>query len=78
MSYAFDHSVRVNSRWVPTCVLCNNPVEIETCKVDERGKAIHEECYLRKIRRKSTSKASWGLGANLDAHFRTRAKALGS
>jgi hypothetical protein len=37
--------------WVPSCVLCNRSVELETCKVDERGSAVHEECYVRKIRR---------------------------
>jgi hypothetical protein len=36
--------------WTPTCALCNSPVELETCKVDERGSAVHEECYVRKIR----------------------------
>jgi hypothetical protein len=45
MSYTSDHPV-----WVATCALCNSPVELETCKTDERGKAVHEECYVRKLR----------------------------
>jgi hypothetical protein len=36
--------------WVPSCALCNRPVELETCKADERGSAVHEECYVRKVR----------------------------
>jgi hypothetical protein len=45
MSYTSDASV-----WVPTCALCNSPVELETCKIDERGSAVHEECYVRRMR----------------------------
>jgi hypothetical protein len=36
--------------WVPTCALCNGSVQLETCKTDERGSAVHEECYVRKVR----------------------------
>lgn len=32
-----------------TCSICNEPVELETTKIDERGKPIHEECYLQKV-----------------------------
>jgi hypothetical protein len=35
---------------IVTCVLCNSPVKLETCKTDERGSAVHEECYVLKIR----------------------------
>jgi hypothetical protein len=45
MSYTSDHPV-----WVATCALCNSPVELETCKTDERGKPVHEACYVRKVR----------------------------
>jgi len=34
----------------PTCSLCNEPVELETSKTDEDGKAVHEECYALKLR----------------------------
>ena len=37
------------SKWVPTCALCNNPIKLEKCKTDECGKAVHEECYIRKV-----------------------------
>jgi hypothetical protein len=35
---------------LPPCSFCNGPVELETSKTDEDGKAIHEECYVRKLR----------------------------
>ena len=34
----------------PLCLICNAPVPLETAKTDERGNAIHEECYLLKVR----------------------------
>jgi hypothetical protein len=34
------------------CVLCDNPVPLGTSKTDEDGKAVHEECYLLRIRLK--------------------------
>jgi hypothetical protein len=46
MSSTFpDHPV-----FVRTCALCNASVELESCKVDELGRAIHEECYISKLR----------------------------
>jgi hypothetical protein len=35
--------------FTPICPVCNLPVSLELSKADERGKAIHEECYLLKI-----------------------------
>ena len=31
------------------CCICAGPVPLETSKTDECGKAVHEECYVRKI-----------------------------
>ena len=31
------------------CSICNEAVELETAKIDESGKAVHEECYVRKV-----------------------------
>lgn len=28
------------------CCICNSPVSLETCNTDERGSAVHEECYV--------------------------------
>jgi hypothetical protein len=32
-----------------TCPICKQPVSLERCKTDEDGRAIHEDCYVRKI-----------------------------
>jgi hypothetical protein len=31
------------------CWTCGTPVSLETCKIDQRGKAVHELCYVAKI-----------------------------
>ena len=31
------------------CCICSGPIPLETSKADERGQAVHEECYVRKI-----------------------------
>jgi hypothetical protein len=38
----------------PICSICNRPVKLETSKIDEAGKAVHEGCYLLKIGVKRT------------------------
>lgn len=35
---------------VVTCVICHKPVPLETAKTDERGKTVHEECYVSKMK----------------------------
>ena len=35
--------------WLPQCAICKTPVNLEQCKVDEYGQAVHEDCYIRKI-----------------------------
>lgn len=39
---------------LPLCSLCNEPVEIETAKANENGDAVHEDCYVVRIRPKHT------------------------
>jgi hypothetical protein len=34
---------------LPICSVCNKPVKLETSKIDELGKAIHEGCYVLKV-----------------------------
>jgi len=34
------------------CVICREPVILEIAKTDDDGQAIHEECYVEKIRGK--------------------------
>jgi hypothetical protein len=28
------------------CSICNKPVDLKTCKTDEGGRAVHEDCYV--------------------------------
>lgn len=37
---------------LPRCILCDNPVLLGSSKTDENGKAVHEECYLLRMRLK--------------------------
>ena len=40
------------------CCICAGPLALETSKTDERGKAVHEDCYVRKtISRSRTANA---------------------
>ena len=36
---------------VPACAICSQPVCLETAKIDEDGKTVHEQCYVLKIQR---------------------------
>lgn len=31
------------------CWICRSPVDLETCKTDEHGMAVHGDCYLLKL-----------------------------
>jgi hypothetical protein len=31
------------------CFLCNEEVALETTKIDESGKPVHEECYVQQV-----------------------------
>jgi hypothetical protein len=42
----FIHDIRL-----PKCSICNEPVELATSKTDEDGKAVHEDCYVRRMMR---------------------------
>ena len=41
-------SVQYASQRGIVCCICAGPIALETSKTDERGKAVHEECYVRK------------------------------
>jgi hypothetical protein len=45
------HSFSPKARWRPECVICKESVPLEESKVDEYGKAVHEECYVFKLTR---------------------------
>jgi len=31
------------------CWICRNPVDVENCKTDEHGMAVHGDCYFLKL-----------------------------
>jgi hypothetical protein len=33
----------------PICPLCSEHVELESANTDDKGKAVHEECYVAHI-----------------------------
>ncbi len=35
--------------FVPPCLICGTQVSLETCKIDEYGQAVHEECYVGQL-----------------------------
>lgn len=37
------------------CPICDHPVRLELAKTDENGRAIHEQCYVLKLRLKRAS-----------------------
>jgi anti-sigma regulatory factor (Ser/Thr protein kinase) len=42
-------SIHRGKQQLPACCICNSPVPLETCKTDENGQAVHEECYVLKV-----------------------------
>lgn len=45
----FAGGPRVPHYFVPPCLICGTQVSLETCKVDECGQAVHEECYVGQL-----------------------------
>jgi len=35
----------------PTCPICNEEIELETAKIDEVGRPVHEECYVQRVKK---------------------------
>jgi hypothetical protein len=33
------------------CAICRKPVQLEATKTDERGRAVHEDCYWANLKR---------------------------
>ena len=46
---AMDEVCFYLSKKQAVCPICQQPVSLERCKTDEDGRAIHEDCYVRKI-----------------------------
>ncbi len=36
-------------RATPNCWICGRPAELESCKIDEHGQPMHEDCYIAKL-----------------------------
>lgn len=34
----------------PVCAICNEPVDLRIAKTNDEGRAVHEECYLMKMK----------------------------
>jgi hypothetical protein len=34
---------------VMLCTICNRPITLENAKIDENGRAVHEECYVNQL-----------------------------
>jgi hypothetical protein len=45
MFLRFIHNLRLAN-----CAICGEPMELETTKTDEDGKAVHEDCYAARMR----------------------------
>jgi hypothetical protein len=64
-----------------TCVQCGRPVRLEIAKTDERGQAVHEECYELRLYGKQSNwpdaycNAIWGLENALVAGYIFEARA---
>lgn len=47
-----DHAMTGSAQDAPqrsfACRICTEPIFLETSKTDEHGRAVHEECYVRK------------------------------
>lgn len=41
------------------CAICERLCELETCVVDERGRAVHKSCYNRTITSKATVRSKY-------------------
>lgn len=43
------------------CSICFQPIDVNTCKIDECGRAVHEECYTTSLLHQRKKPASVGL-----------------
>ena len=41
---------------MPTCSICGEPCSLDDCKIDERGRAVHEKCIVDKLTGKKDAK----------------------
>jgi hypothetical protein len=46
------------------CWICGNEVSLRDCTIDERGRAVHEECYIAQVKLEYESQCASGLPVN--------------
>lgn len=40
-----------------SCAICETAVQLESCKIDEKGRAVHDGCYLSRVVKPARSMA---------------------
>jgi hypothetical protein len=45
--------------WRPQCAICKESVTLEESKTDERGQAVHENCYVELRNLRTSSERTW-------------------
>jgi len=48
MKVAREEALSSPTRYA-SCAICDAPVELERCKTDETGRAVHANCYVAKV-----------------------------
>ena len=43
-----------------SCWICGRELSLLDCNTDERGRAVHEQCYIARINLQSASEQSYG------------------
>ena len=46
-----EQEMHVSHSGTISCAICGDPVELERCKIDEQGGAVHEGCYFERLSR---------------------------
>ena len=52
------------------CSICFQPIDVNACKIDERGRAVHENCYATLALYRPKKPASVGLLSRVFAKIR--------
>lgn len=68
---AFALSVMDAARTFPEsqlflCCLCGDPVDLRTAKTEEYGKAIHEDCYVQRMRNEIETRYAPALSESVE------------
>lgn len=48
-------------RGIFRCAICDRLVSLESCKIDEEGRAVHEHCYILSTLQRSRREQVTGL-----------------